>query len=172
MGVIEESEEGKKFVVLACHQDLSQSLQGDRKKFVLLACRQDLSDRPWLANQYIQIRHGHYTVNWQFYLMVQNHFLFGELSLTRRALHQVDCRAYLSKREDCCSKSFKHMCAATNVCQTLCHWMEHSVNQFSLLLKGPWTLILTDFSFRSPLWYIPLTKYFHTVNTGIYPVPQ
>ena len=39
-------------------------------------------------------------------------------------------------------------------------------------LKGPWTLILTDFSFRSRLWYIPPTKYFHTVNTGIYPVPQ
>ena len=38
-------------------------------------------------------------------------------------------------------------------------------------LKGPWTLILTDFSFRS-LWYIPPTKYFLTVNTGIYPVPQ
>ena len=33
-------------------------------------------------------------------------------------------------------------------------------------LKGPWTLISTDFSFRSPLWYIPPTKYFHTVNTG------
>ena len=30
------------------------------------------------------------------------------------------------------------------------------------VLKGPWTLILTDFSFRSPLWYIPPTKYFHT----------
>ena len=36
-------------------------------------------------------------------------------------------------------------------------------------LKGPCgTLILTDFSFRSPLWYIAPTKYFHTVNTGIY----
>ena len=39
-------------------------------------------------------------------------------------------------------------------------------------LKSPWTLILTDFSLRSLLWYIPPTKYFHTVNTGIYPVPQ
>ena len=39
-------------------------------------------------------------------------------------------------------------------------------------LKGPWTLILTDFSFRSRLWYILPTKYFYTVNTGIYPVPQ
>ena len=45
-----------------------------------------------------------------------------------------------------------------------------SISPFSL--KGPWTLILTDFSFRSPLWYIPPTKYFHTVNRGIYPVPQ
>ena len=33
------------------------------------------------------------------------------------------------------------------------------------MLKGP---LNTDFSFRSPLWYIPPTKYFHTVNTGIY----
>ena len=39
-------------------------------------------------------------------------------------------------------------------------------------LKGPITLIFTDASFRSPLWYIPPTKYFHTVNTGIYRVPQ
>ena len=39
-------------------------------------------------------------------------------------------------------------------------------------LKGPWTLILTDFIFRSSLWYIPPTKYFHTVNTGIYSMPQ
>jgi len=28
-------------------------------------------------------------------------------------------------------------------------------------LKGPITLILADFSFRYPLWYIPPTKYFH-----------
>ena len=28
----------------------------------------------------------------------------------------------------------------------------------AMSLKGPWTLILTDFSFRSPLWYIPPTK--------------
>ena len=36
-------------------------------------------------------------------------------------------------------------------------------------LKGS---LNTDFSLRSPLWYIPPTKYFHTVNTGIYPMPQ
>ena len=47
-----------------------------------------------------------------------------------------------------------------------------SFTDIKTLLKGPWRLILTDFSFRSPLWYIPPTKYFHTVNTGIYPVPQ
>ena len=51
--------------------------------------------------------------------------------------------------------------------------MVHSPDFFQKILKcfslkGPWTLILTDFSFRSPLWYIPPTKYFHTVNTGIY----
>ena len=40
------------------------------------------------------------------------------------------------------------------------------------VLKGHWTQILTDFSFRSPLWYISPTKYFHTVNTGTYPLPQ
>ena len=39
-----------------------------------------------------------------------------------------------------------------------------------LSLKGPRTLILTNFSFRSHLWYIPSTKYFNTVNTGIYPM--
>ena len=46
------------------------------------------------------------------------------------------------------------------------------VNDELHILKGPGILILTDFNFRSPLWYIPPTKYFHTVNTGIYPVPQ
>ena len=43
-------------------------------------------------------------------------------------------------------------------------WVERPLNLL--------TLILTDFSFRSPLWYIPPTKYFHTVKTGMYPVPQ